>query len=124
MNLTSRLSSLGIDTVRHFRDLTNAFACTNSSARYHTMNKIFSPAEAFEGFDGYRALFEQRIISPVVRIPCWDGEVDVVPQSGYLVGSAEGAILFQDSFCEVMDEWSESICSITDTPAITLLHPN
>ena len=92
-----RLQKLGYQSLAHYRDLTNAFASTNDSARDSILSEIVE--EPSDNFAGYYNWFEVRAKSPIVKIKCSDGEVELIPGKGFVVGTAEGPVLFQGAFC-------------------------
>ena len=83
------LRFLGKAFYADLRDMTNAFACTTPERRKETLEEMIAIED--------QHLFDQRASQACVRFECGDeAPFFVVPQTGNLIGSAEGVALCAD----------------------------
>lgn len=119
VSTSARLNREKLEYLNHLRDMTNAFNCTKEHSRLQTIEEIF-PA-ATEHFMGYTGLVQDRICSPIMRLPTDEGYVEASPGKGCIVGSAEGPTVFQYSYERTLQRWEEQFEAASGTPRITLL---
>ena len=93
----SSVSKLGLSSMAHLRDMTNAFACTKDVVRRESLHDLVPGAEP--DYPQHRQYFEQKLSASVVTFETDCGElVDVVPEEGNIVGSTEGPLMFAWSY--------------------------
>ena len=122
------LGALGLGGFGHLRDMTNAFASTGDHVRHNTVeNRLPACTYSADGpctSIGKRELFKQRLDASVIEVtdcdrkPAW-----VVPETGNIVGSSEGPLLFSDSYHRYIEGWLLERVNMADGPVITLVHP-
>jgi len=103
-----------LDTVNWLRDMKNAFACTSRPLTRETSDLLVEASHS--------SFFEQRTVNAVVRLePHGADRFDVLPQSGNLIGTAEGPVFFSRSYLAGLEKWLESADSLF--PPLQLRHP-
>jgi hypothetical protein len=118
-----KLGVLGLSSIAHLRDMSNAFASTTDEARQATLAELVPAAREHDL--GYRAFFKQKLVSSAVTFEADDGEeVTVLPMLGNIVGSSEGPVLFSHAYNKHIKHWLFLRQLGAPCPTITLMHPN
>jgi len=103
-----------LDTVNWLRHMKKAFASTLRPLTEETSDLLVEASHA--------AFFEQRAVNAVVRLePHGADRFDVLPQSGNLIGAAEGQVFFSRSYLAGLEKWLVSSGCLF--PPLELLHP-
>ena len=104
----------GLSTLNDLRDMKNAFACTVPHVRSETVRELIEPTHV--------NIFMNRVQNSAVELVAHDDKVVcVVPQTGNVIGSAEGPIFFSCSFQESLTAWVNDIDEIV--APILVRHP-
>ena len=102
--IQERLAQMGLQSVAHLIDMTNAFASTTAARRDQTVEQRIAPRSGPRM--GYPDYFTQNVGASAVQFTADTGEtLDVWPGAGNIVGSSEGPLFFSWAFNGSMREW-------------------
>ena len=121
-----RVSQNKLSTMNSFKDMKNAFACTEPEERDTSLDEIV-PADEKAGESmhahsyGHHALFRSRMKNSIVELVGEDGTIHTMPKFGNIIGSSEGPKFFSRSFNRCVKKWWWACRHLT--PVISITNP-
>jgi len=126
-SLSLKLMKLSLSFIASFKDMANAFCCTEEEERQLVLTELV-PAEGRAATLGansferaHHTMFKQRLVNSTVHLVAHDGEGYFIPEVGNCIGTSEGPTFFSRAYCKFIKRWWDASKYVA--PEVLCEHP-